>query len=211
MWHATIFPPFFVAGAIFSGFAMVIILAIPMRHYYHLEDFITQKHLDMCAKVMLGTGMLVCYGYFSEVWMAWYGHSKMETQSTYQRIFGPYGWSYWALIFCNFVVPQVLWSKRMRENHWVLFWVSVVVSIGMWFERYVIVITLARAEMPSMWGRYSPTFWDWATYIGTFGFFTFMFLLFCRFLPMISLTEMRELLPRSAGGSGGHSIKEGPP
>ncbi len=208
LWHATIFPPFFVAGAIFSGFAYVIILGIPLRNWYGMGDFITRKHLDLCAKVMLGTGMLVCFGYFCEIWMSVYSHSKYERATTWQRLFGPYGWSYWCLITCNFVVPQLLWSKRIRNNDFWLFVISIVVLIGMWFERYVIVITLTREYLPSMWGRYTPTFWDWATYLGTLGLFTTLFLLFVRFVPMISITELREQLPRAAGGRDGHSISE---
>jgi Ni/Fe-hydrogenase subunit HybB-like protein len=211
LWHATIFPPFFVAGAIFSGFAMVIALAVPVRRWFHLEDLITRRHLDLCAKVMLGTGMLVCYGYFSEVWMGWYGHGLYEWQTNLQRMFGPYGWSYWALITCNLIIPQLLWIKRVRYSDLALLLISIVVLIGMWFERYVIVITLTREYMPSMWGRYAPTFWDWATFIGTLGFFMMMFMLFCRFLPMISMTEIREMLPVKTGGRAGHSIMENAP
>jgi molybdopterin-containing oxidoreductase family membrane subunit len=211
LWHATIFPPFFVAGAIYSGFAMVLVLALPLRKLYGLEDLITERHIDFCARVMLATGLLVTYGYFSEVWMAWYGHGLYEWETTIQRLFGPYGWSYWALITTNSIIPQVLWSQRMRRNHFVVFVISIVVLIGMWFERFVIVITLTRDYVPSQWGNYSPTIWDWATFIGTLGMFFFLFLLFCRFLPMISMAEMRELLPRSGGGRGGHSVSEGPP
>jgi Ni/Fe-hydrogenase subunit HybB-like protein len=211
LWHATIFPPFFVIGAIFSGFAMVLVLAIPLRKWYHLEDFITDWHLDNCAKVMLATGMMVCYGYFAELWMSWYSHSKYEWGTTYQRMFGPFGWSYWCLIFCNFVAPQVLWVKKWRHNPVVVFVVSVIVLIGMWFERYVIVITLTREYVPSTWGRYSPTIWDWATFIGTFGLFFTCFMLFVRYVPMLNMTEMRELLPRRAGGRDGHASAEGPP
>jgi len=211
LWHATIFPPFFVIGAIFSGFAMVLVLAIPLRKWYHLEDFITDWHIDNCAKVMLATGMMVCYGYFSEVWMGWYSHSEYEWGTNMQRMFGPYGWSYWCLIFCNFVVPQVLWVKKWRMNPLILFLVSVVALIGMWFERYVIVITLTREYVPSTWGRYAPTIWDWATFIGTFGMFFTFFMLFVRYVPMISMTEIRELLPIRSGGRDGHAIAEGPP
>ncbi len=212
LWHATIFPPFFVAGAIFSGFAMVIVLAIPMRRYYPaVAAFITRKHLDYSAQVMFGTGMLVCFGYACEVWMAWYGHSAYEWGTTWQRMFGPYGWSYWILITCNFVVPQLLWSRKIRHNDLWLMLISLVVLVGMWFERYVIVITLTREYIPSMWGRYAPTIWDWATMIGSLGLFLTLFMLFLRFLPMISMTEVRELLPTEDGGADGHSILENAP
>ena len=212
LWHATIFPPFFVAGAIYSGFAMVVALAIPIRKWYGLEDFFTDHHLDICGKVMLATGFLVTYGYFSEIWMAWYSHSLYEWGTTIERVFGPYGWSYWALIFFNCVFPlTLLWSKRIRRN---MFWLEMCcfsALIGMWFERYVIVITLTRDQVPSSWGRYTPTIWDFATMAGSMGLFLFMFFLFIRFLPMISITEMRELLPKKQGGGGGHSIMENSP
>jgi Ni/Fe-hydrogenase subunit HybB-like protein len=211
LWHATIFPPFFVAGAIFSGFAMVVALAIPVRKWYGLQDFFTDHHLDICGKVMLGTGMLVCYGYFSEFWMAWYGHSLYEWGTTIERMFGRYGWSYWCLLFCNLVVPQLLWSKKVRRSEFWLLVISIFVLIGMWFERYVIVITLSREYVPSAWGQYSPTMWDYATMIGSLGLFLTLFFLFIRYLPMISITEMRELLPRNQGGGGGHSLMENAP
>jgi Ni/Fe-hydrogenase subunit HybB-like protein len=211
LWHATIFPPFFVAGAIFSGFAMVVALAIPVRKWYGLQDFFTDHHLDVCGKVMLGTGMLVCYGYFSEFWMAWYGHSLYEWGTTIERMFGRYGWSYWCLLFCNLVVPQLLWSKKVRRSEFWLLVISVFVLIGMWFERYVIVITLAREYVPSAWGQYSPTLWDYATMIGSLGLFLTLFFLFIRYLPMISIAEMRESLPRNQGGGGGHSLMENAP
>jgi Ni/Fe-hydrogenase subunit HybB-like protein len=208
LWHATIFPPFFVAGAVFAGFAMVIWLGIPIRHWYGLKDLITIAHLDMCAKIMLATGLLVSYGYFSEVWMAWYSHSEIEWGTTKQRMFGPYGWSYWMLILTNTVIPQLLWIKKFRTNEFWLILISLSVHIGMWFERYVIVVTLTRDHNPSSWGRYAPTVWDYALFVGTIGMFLTLFALFCRFLPMISITEMRELLPIKAGGRSGHAVME---
>ena len=212
LWHATIFPPFFVAGAIFSGFAMVIVIAIPLRKYYpEMKNYITRKHLDYCSQVMFGTGMLVCFGYACEAWMSWYSHSMYEWGTTMQRMFGPYGWSYWILLTCNFVVPQLLWSRKIRHNDLWLMLISLVALIGMWFERYVIVITLTREYLPSMWGRYSPTIWDWATMIGSLGLFLTLFMLFVRFLPMISITEMKEMLPKEQGGRDGHSILENAP
>lgn len=209
LWHATIFPPFFVAGAVFAGFAMVIWLGIPIRHWYNLQDLITIKHLELCAKVMLATGLLVSYGYFSEIWMAWYSHSEIEWGTTMYRIWdGPYWWSYWALILTNTIIPQLLWIKKFRTSEFWLILISLSVHIGMWLERYVIVITLSRDHNPSSWGRYEPTFWDWSLFIGTIGFFLTLFALFCRFLPMISITEMRELLPKHAGGRDGHAVME---
>jgi Ni/Fe-hydrogenase subunit HybB-like protein len=206
-WHSTIFPPFFVAGAVFSGFAMVLTLSIPLRAVYGLQDFITLRHLENMSKVMLATGMIVVYGYFTELFISWYSDNKFEVFMAWNRIVGPYRWSYWMLIFCNAVCIQVLWIKRMRLNVTVLFIVSIIVNIGMWLERYVIVVTsLHRDFMPSSWGMYYPTIWDWATYIGTIGFFLLSFLMFLRLLPAISIFEMRELVHEESHGhtAGGH-------
>jgi molybdopterin-containing oxidoreductase family membrane subunit len=212
LWHATIFPPFFVAGAIYSGFAMVVAIAIPVRHWYKLEDFFTDHHMDIMGKVMLATGFLVTYGYFSEIWMAWYGHGLYEWGTTIERMFGPYGWSYWCLIGFNCAFPLVfLWSKKIRRSEFWMELICISVLIGMWFERYVIVITLTREYIPAGWGNYAPTFWDYATMIGSMGLFLVLFFLFLRYLPMISITEMRELLPKKQGGGGGHSIMENAP
>lgn len=208
LWHATIFPPFFVAGAVYSGFAMVIWLAVPLRHFYGMKDIITERHIELCARVMLVTGLLVTWGYSLEVWMAWYSHSRYEWDTTWQRMFGPYGWSYWCLIFTNSVFPQLFWFKRFRINEWWAFVISGSVHIGMWFERYVIVITLSRDHVPGAWGRYAPTIWDYSIMIGSVGLFICLFCLFVRFLPMISITEMREFLPFKQGGRDGHSCME---
>lgn len=206
-WHATIFPPYFVAGAIYAGFAMVLLLMLPLRKLYNLYSLITAKHLDNMAKVMLVAGLIVTYGYLVEVFMAWYSQSPMEMFMMKNRMFGPYGWSYWALILCNGVIPQVLWSPKARQSIFWLVVVSISISIGMWLERFVIVVTsLYRDFMPSAWGMYYPTVWDVATYLGTFGlFFTAMFM-FIRFVPAIAIFEIRTLLPEAhAGhGEGGH-------
>lgn len=195
-WHSTIFPPYFVAGAVFAGFAMVLILGIPMRALFHLKDMITMKHLENCAKVMLATGLFVFYGYIMEVFFAWYSASPYEKYMTFEnRMVGPYAWSFWALILCNGIVPQVLWFKKARTNIPTLFIVSVIISIGMFLERFVIIVTsLHRDYLPSSWGMYYPTFWDYALYAGTFGLFFTLFLLFCRALPVIAIAEMRELV-----------------
>jgi len=194
-WHSTIFPPYFVAGAIYSGFAMVLTLAIPLRAVYHLEDFITMRHLENMAKVMLATGLIVAYGYLMELFMAWYSGNVYEGFTAWNRIVGPYGPAYWALILCNVVLPQALWFKRVRTNVPTLFALALVVNLGMWLERFVIVITsLHRDFLPSSWGMYSPTFWDWAVFTGTIGLFVALVFLFIRFLPMISIFEMRELV-----------------
>jgi molybdopterin-containing oxidoreductase family membrane subunit len=197
-WHTTIFPPYFVAGAIYSGFAMVLALAIPIRAFYALEDFITLHHLQNMAKILLATGLMVGYGYSMEAFMAWYSGNAIERFTTYNRMFGPYGGFYWALIATNILIPQVLWFKKARSSIAVLWLVALVVNVGMWLERFVIVMSLTRDYMPSAWGNYSPTVWDWATFIGTLGLFFALLFLFIRFLPVISIFEMRTLLPESA-------------
>jgi molybdopterin-containing oxidoreductase family membrane subunit len=195
-WHTTVFPPYFVAGAIYSGFAMVLTLVIPIRALYGLHDFITMRHLENMAKVMLATGLMVGYGYTIEAFMAWYSGNVYEGFMMYNRMTGPYWWAYAMLILCNVVSPQVLWFKRVRTNIAALFALSIVVNVGMWLERFVIVVTsLHRDFLPSSWGRFSPTIWDWSTFIGTIGLFVTLLLLFLRFLPAISIFEMRTLLP----------------
>jgi len=195
-WHATIFPPYFVAGAIYAGFAMVLTLAIPLRKLYGLEDFITTKHLENMGKILLATSLIVVYGYAIEAFMAWYSGSTFERFMLWNRMFGPYGWTYWVLLFCNLVTPQLMWFKRFRTSVPWLFGVAMVVNVGMWLERFVIVVTsLHRDFVPSSWGMYSPTFWDWATFLGTIGLFLTLLFLFIRLLPAISIFEMRTLLP----------------
>jgi Ni/Fe-hydrogenase subunit HybB-like protein len=197
-WHTTIFPPYFVAGAIYSGFAMVLTLAIPLRAFYGLEDFITIRHLENMAKVMLVTGLIVGYGYATEAFVAWYSGDKFEWFVPVNRATGPYWFSYGALILCNILAPQALWFKRVRTSVPILFVMSLVVNTGMWLERFVIVVTsLHRDFLPSSWGNYSPTIWDWATFIGTLGLFSTLFMLFVRFLPAISIAEMRTMLPEA--------------
>jgi molybdopterin-containing oxidoreductase family membrane subunit len=195
-WHATIFPPYFVAGAIYAGFAMVLTLAIPLRKIYGLEDFITMRHLENMGKVTLLTGMIVGYGYMSEVFFGWYSANKYEGFMIWNRMTGPYWPIYWALIFCNIITPQWLWFKQVRTSALGLFLVAMVVNVGMWLERFVIVVTsLHRDFLPSSWGMYYPTKWDWMTFIGTIGLFIFLFFMFVRFLPMISIFEMRTMAP----------------
>ena len=195
-WHATIFPPYFVAGAIYSGFAMVMTLAIPLRKIYRLEDFITMRHLQNMAKIILATGLIVAYGYAMEVFFAWYSANPYERGMMFNRMTGPYRWSYWALILCNVVTPQLLWSHKIRSNVAALFMISIVVNIGMWLERFVIVVTsLSQDFLPSSWEHYAGTFWDWSLYIGTLGLFGALLFLFIRLLPMISIFEMRTLVP----------------
>ena len=196
-WHATIFPPYFVAGAIYSGFAMVLTLVIPIRYFYGLQDFITMRHLTNMAKIMLATGLIVVYGYMLEAFMGWYSGEKFEQFMVYNRMFGPYWMFYWCLLLCNGLTPQILWFKSARENVLLLFVVALIVNVGMWLERFVIVMSLTRDFLPSSWGQYSPTMWDWGAYIGTLGMFFCLLFLFVRVLPMISIFEMRTLLPES--------------
>jgi Ni/Fe-hydrogenase subunit HybB-like protein len=194
-WHSTIFPPYFVAGAIFSGFAMVLTLAIPIRAIYGLQDFITLRHLDVMAKITLATGLIVAYGYLMEAFMGWYSADVFEEFAQTNRFVGPYAWVYWLLIACNVGVPQLLWIGWVRRSPWILLPIMMVINLGMWSERYMIVVTsLSRDYLPSSWGMYHGTVWDWMTLGGTIGFFVFMFLLFIRVLPMISMSEMRKLL-----------------
>jgi Ni/Fe-hydrogenase subunit HybB-like protein len=197
-WHTTIFPPYFVAGAIYSGFAMVLMLAIPIRKIYGLEDFITQRHLENSAKVMLATGLIVAYGYGIEAFMGWYSGNRYDAYTLWNRLHGPYHFWYWMLLTCNIFIPQLLWIRKMRTKPIWLFLISAVVLTGMWLERFIIVVvSLQRDFLTSSWGMYYPTRWDWAVFIGTLGFFVACMFLFLRILPMISIFEMRTLLPEA--------------
>ncbi|MBK5292841.1 MAG: polysulfide reductase NrfD [Acidobacteriia bacterium] len=199
-WHATIFPPYFVAGAIFAGFAMVLVLSIPLRAAYKLEDFITMRHLDNMAKVMLATGLIVAYGYMMETFMAWYSGNEYEMYMMTNRLVGPYKYFYYALLFCNVAAPQVLWFAKFRRNVRTLFTVAIIVSIGMWLERFIIIpVSLHRDFLPASWGMYWPTVFDWSTFAGTLGLFFALMFLFLRVLPMISIFEMRTMVPPAEG------------
>jgi molybdopterin-containing oxidoreductase family membrane subunit len=198
-WQVTVFPPYFVAGAIFGGFAMVITLMVPLRKLYRLEAFITLQHFDLMAKVMLAAGMIVVYGYFMEVFAALYSGNVFEEALLANRLFGPYAWSYWGLLVCNALIPQLLWFTSVRRNLLLLVLISLAINIGMWLERFVIVVTsLQRDFLPSAWGMYYPTIWDWSMYLGTFGLFFFGMLLFVRFLPMLPMFELRLLRHQEA-------------
>jgi molybdopterin-containing oxidoreductase family membrane subunit len=200
-YHSTIFPPYFVAGALFSGFAMVLTLAIPLRHAFGLQDFITRKHLANAAKVLLACCWLVTYGYLAEIFTAFYSGDVYERYMTINRWTGPYAPVYWSLIFCNVVAPQLLWLRKVRHSVWALFILSLVVNAGMWMERFLIVVSsLHRDYMPSAWGMFYPTKWDWMTLFGSIAMFVWLFLLFVRVLPSISMAEMRELVDESARG-----------
>jgi molybdopterin-containing oxidoreductase family membrane subunit len=195
-WHATIFPPYFVAGAIYAGFAMVLFLTIPLRKLYGLEDFITMKHITFMAKIMLATGLIVFYGYLMEGFFGWYSANKYERFVIWDRMTGNYALFYWLLIFCNGLSPQILWFKRFRNSIPMVFISSVIVSIGMWLERFVIIVqSLHKDFLPSSWGNYQPTIWDFSMLFGTIGLFFMLLFLFIRFLPMISIFEMRTILP----------------
>ena len=197
-WHATIFPPYFVAGAIYAGFAMVLTLAIPLRVIYGLEDFITMRHLENMGKVMLATGLIVAYGYVMEAFFGYYSANKYEGFMILNRMTGPYAPIYWSLIFCNILCPQFLWIKSVRTSPFKLFAISMVVNVGMWLERFVIVVTsLHRDFLPSSWGMFYPTRWDYMTFFGTIGLFITLFFLFIRALPMISIFEMRTIVPEA--------------
>ncbi|HZT78997.1 MAG TPA: NrfD/PsrC family molybdoenzyme membrane anchor subunit [Gemmataceae bacterium] len=205
-WHETVFPPYFVAGAIFSGFAMVLLLAILLRFFYGLQDYITSHHLEVMGKVLLATSLLTSYGYLSEQFTSWYGGEEADHYQYWNRLvgFGPYTVIVWLTFFCNTIAPQILWLKSMRRRQGVLLLVSLIVLTGMWLERYMIITTsLHRDFLPSSWGHFIPTVWDYLTYLGTLGLFITLFLLFIRFLPMISIFEMRALLP------GSHAHEEG--
>ena len=197
-WHTTIFPPYFVAGAIFSGFAMVMTLAIPVRKIYNLESIITIGHLEKMAKIMLVTGSMVGYAYAMEFFIAWYSGNTFESFAFINRAVGPYAWAYWIMISCNVIVPQLFWSKTLRRSVPVLFIASIFANIGMWFERFVIVISsLSRDYLPSSWDYYIPTIWDLALFIGSFGLFFTLFLLFIRFMPIIAMAEVKGVLPEA--------------
>ncbi|HVS01191.1 MAG TPA: NrfD/PsrC family molybdoenzyme membrane anchor subunit [Thermoanaerobaculia bacterium] len=197
-WHATIFPPYFVAGAIFAGFAMVLTLTIPLRTLFRLEDFITQRHLQNMGKVMLATGLIVVYGYAIEIFTAWYSANPFEWYVVTNRFGGPYKYHYTALIVCNVLAPQALWLRGVRSSAIGLWAVAMFVNVGMWLERFVIVVTsLHRDFLPSSWGMYHGTIWDWATFLGSIGLFLSLLFLFIRFIPMISIFEMRTLLPEA--------------
>jgi molybdopterin-containing oxidoreductase family membrane subunit len=211
-WHTTIFPPYFVAGAVFGGFAMVLTLIIPTRRAFRFEHVITGRHLENMAKIMLVTGSIVSYGYLTEFFMAWYSGSRYEAYVFFtSRPTGPYAAIFWTMIFCNVLVPQTFWWKQARTNVLWLWIASILVGIGMWAERFVIIVTsLYRDFLPSSWGFYAPTWVDWSIFVGTLSFFMLLFLLFLRFLPSVAVAEVKELAHEmrhhGAGrGEGGHA------
>lgn len=196
-WHTTIFPPYFVAGAVFSGFAMVITLLTVVRKIFNLEDLITMRHLENCNKVILATGTLVGYAYAMEFFIAWYSGVKFEEFAFVNRAFGPYAWAYWIMIACNVISPQLFWFKKIRTNIVAMFIISIFVNIGMWFERFVITMTLHRDFIPSSWAYYTPTIWDILTFVGSFGLFFTLMCLFVRFLPIVAIAEVKSIMPEA--------------
>jgi len=196
-WHTTIFPPYFVAGAIFSGFAMVVTLAVPARAFYGMKDIITIRHLENMNKVILATGMMVGYAYAMEFFIAWYGGNRYEQFAFINRATGPYAWAYWIMVSCNVISPQVFWFKKARTSIPIMMVVAILVNIGMWFERFVITISsLSRDFVPSSWDYFRPTLVDIGMLIGSFGLFFTLFLLFLRFLPMIAMAEVKTVMNR---------------
>jgi len=196
-WHTTIFPPYFVAGAIFSGFAMVMTLAIIARRAFNLYDYITMRHLELMNKIMMVTGMMVGYAYATEMFIAWYSGNIYEQFAFMNRATGPFGWAYWIMVTCNVFVPQLFWFRKLRTSIPVMFVISILINVGMWFERFVIVMSLHRDFLPSSWDYYVPTFWDVSIFVGSFGLFFTLFLLFIRFLPMIAISEVKGVLPQA--------------
>jgi len=220
-WHTTIFPPYFVAGAIFSGFGMVVTLLVPVRAIYKLKDVITLRHLDNMNKIILATGSLVGLAYATEFFMAWYSKNPYEVFAFWNRAFGPYWWAYWIMVSCNVISPQLFWFKFFRTNTIAMWIVSIFVNIGMWFERFVITVTsLSRDFLPSSWGYFSPTWVDIGMLVGSFGLFFTLFSLFCRYLPIVAMAEVKGVMSQHAhaehrqahahghaqGHAGGHAL-----
>jgi molybdopterin-containing oxidoreductase family membrane subunit len=196
-WHSTIFPPYFVAGAIYSGFAMVINIIVPIRKVYGLQNLITARHLNCMGLVLLATGWMVAYGYIMEAFIAWYSGEVFDRYIMFNRAFGPYGWVFWVLMVLNVFIPQALWSRNVRTSPLKLFVVAAAVNVGMWVERFVIVVTsLHRDFVPSSWGMFIPTRWDWIFLLGTIGVFLALMFLFIRFVPLMSISELRELIAK---------------
>jgi molybdopterin-containing oxidoreductase family membrane subunit len=205
-WHATIFPPYFVAGAIFSGFAMVITLIIPARKFFKLHEIITLRHLENMAKIILATGSMVGLAYATELFIAWYSGNPYERFVFLNRMMGPYAWAYFIMVGCNVLVPQIFWSRRARRSIGLLLGASILINVGMWFERFVIIVTsLARDYLPSSWGMFKPTAVDILTLVGSFGLFSTLFLLFIRFLPIIAMAEVKSVMPQARLAQGGHA------
>ena len=204
-WHTTIFPPYFVAGAIFSGFAMVVTLMVPARAFFGLKDLVTIRHLDNMNRIILATSCMVGYAYSVEFFIAWYSGSHFERFAFVNRALGPYAGYYWTMVLCNVVVPHVFWFKKWRTTPALMVIVAILINVGMWMERFVIIgISLTRGHLPSSWGDYAPTWVDVGMFVGSFGMFFMFFLLFCRFLPMVAMAEVKAVLPQAHAGGGHH-------
>jgi Ni/Fe-hydrogenase subunit HybB-like protein len=204
-WHTTIFPPYFVAGAIFSGFAMVMTLLVPARYLFNLKHIITEEHIEAMCKITLATGTMVGGAYMVELFIAWYSGNEFEQFTFLNRALGPYWWAYFIMVSCNLIFPQLFWIKRCRTNPYIIMVICILVNIGMWFERFVIIATsLSRSFIPSNWHYFTPTKWDIMTLAGSFGLFFTMFLLFFRYLPVISLSEVKAVSPEAHAGKDGH-------
>ncbi|MEM8680697.1 MAG: NrfD/PsrC family molybdoenzyme membrane anchor subunit, partial [Planctomycetota bacterium] len=198
-WHTTIFPPYFVAGAVFSGFAMVVTLMVPARKWFGLKDLVTIRHLENMNKIIIATGSMVGFAYATEFFIAWYGGNGYEQFAFINRAFGPYAWAYWTMISCNVIAPQFFWFKKVRTTPWMMVVICIFVNIGMWFERFVITVTsLSRDFLPSSWGYFQPTAIDILMFLGSFGLFFTLFLLFCRYLPMVAMSEVKAIMPPPA-------------
>jgi molybdopterin-containing oxidoreductase family membrane subunit len=205
-WHTTIFPPYFVAGAIFGGFAMVVVLAVPARQFFGLKRIIKIEHLELMNKVMIATGLMVGYAYGMEFFVAWYSGNSYEGFTFINRAFGQYAWAYWTMISCNVLFPQLFWFKKVRTNPWATLAIGVAINVGMWFERFVIISTsLARDFLPSSWHYYVPTVFDYLTLAGSFGLFFTLFLLFCRYLPMVAMAEVKAFHPKTLAEMHSHA------
>jgi molybdopterin-containing oxidoreductase family membrane subunit len=205
-WHTTIFPPYFVAGAVFGGFAMVLTLSIPCRQWFGLKDLITHRHIENMAKVMLGTGMIVSYAYSIEFFTAWYSKQPYEQFVFMNRPLGPYAWAFWTMVTCNVIAPQAIWFAWVRKRVWAIFVVAMFVNVGMWFERFVIVVTSLHEDfLPSSWAMFNPTWVDLGMFAGSFGLFFTLFLLFCRFLPMVAIAEVKTVMPQAHAAE--HPVK----
>jgi molybdopterin-containing oxidoreductase family membrane subunit len=208
-WHTTIFPPYFVAGAIFSGFAMVVTLMVPARAFFGLKDLVTLRHLENMNKVILATSLMVGYAYSVEFFTAWYSGNKYETFVFLNRALGPYAWAYWTMVTCNVAAPQLFWFKKCRTTPWMMVVIAILINVGMWMERFVIIVTsLSRDFLPSSWHMYIPTWVDLAMLAGSFGLFFTLFLLFCRYLPMVAMAEVKSILPHDRAAPGLTPLEE---
>jgi molybdopterin-containing oxidoreductase family membrane subunit len=200
-WHTTIFPPYFVAGAIFSGFAMVVTLMVPARAFFGLKNLVTIRHLDNMNKVILATSLMVGYAYAIEFFTAWYSGNQYELFAFLNRALGPYAWAYWIMVSCNVLIPQLFWFKKCRTTPWIMVIIAILINVGMWMERFVIIVTsLSRDYLPSSWGVFIPTWVDLTMLAGSFALFFTLFLLFCRYLPMVAMAEVKAVLPHDHGG-----------